>query len=27
MRENKVRRIWAEGGNVVNGWLAIPSSV
>src|SRR5258708_40006824 len=27
MRENKIRRIWAEGGNVVNGWLAIPSSV
>ena len=27
MRENKIRRIWAEGGNVVNGWLAIPSSI
>src|SRR5215471_1075285 len=27
MRENRIRRIWAEGGNVVNGWLAIPSPV
>jgi 4-hydroxy-2-oxoheptanedioate aldolase len=27
MRENRVRRIWTEGGNVVNGWLAIPSSI
>ena len=27
MRENRIRRIWAEGGNVVNGWLAIPSSI
>jgi 4-hydroxy-2-oxoheptanedioate aldolase len=27
MRENKIRRIWAEGGNVLNGWLAIPSSI
>jgi len=26
MRENKVRQIWAEGGNVVNGWLGIPDS-
>ena len=26
MRENKVRSIWADGGAVVNGWLAIPSS-
>lgn len=25
MRENRLRRIWAEGGSVVNGWLAIPS--
>ena len=27
MRENKIRRIWAEGGNVVNGFLGIPSSM
>ncbi|MGE0008219.1 MAG: HpcH/HpaI aldolase/citrate lyase family protein [Parvibaculaceae bacterium] len=27
MRENKVRKIWAEGGTVINGWLAIPSSI
>jgi 4-hydroxy-2-oxoheptanedioate aldolase len=27
MRENGIRRIWAGGGNVVNGWLAIPSPV
>lgn len=27
MRENKVRTIWKSGGAVVNGWLAIPSSV
>lgn len=26
MRENTVRSIWARGGVVVNGWLAIPSS-
>lgn len=26
MRENRLRRIWAEGGAAVNGWLAIPSS-
>ena len=26
MRENNVRTIWADGGAVVNGWLAIPSS-
>jgi len=26
MRENRVRSIWAEGGAVVNGWLAIPST-
>jgi 4-hydroxy-2-oxoheptanedioate aldolase len=25
MRENRVRTIWAEGGAVINGWLAIPS--
>lgn len=27
MRENRVKKIWAEGGAVVNGWLAIPSSL
>ncbi|MET4698897.1 4-hydroxy-2-oxoheptanedioate aldolase [Constrictibacter sp. MBR-5] len=27
MRENKVKTIWKSGGAVVNGWLAIPSSV
>ena len=27
MRENKVRTAWKSGGSVVNGWLAIPSSV
>jgi len=26
MRENPLRRIWAEGRAAVNGWLAIPSS-
>ncbi|MCB0007478.1 MAG: hypothetical protein KDE04_13530 [Anaerolineales bacterium] len=26
MRENKIKTIWSNGGNVVNGWLAIPSS-
>lgn len=26
MRPNRLRTIWAEGGAVVNGWLAIPSS-
>ncbi len=26
MRPNKLRQIWADGGAVVNGWLAIPSS-
>lgn len=26
MRENGVRKIWAEGGAVVNGWLSIPDS-
>ena len=26
MRENRVRDIWAEGGAVVNGWLAIPNT-
>jgi 4-hydroxy-2-oxoheptanedioate aldolase len=27
MRENKIRKIWADGGTVINGWLAIPSSI
>ena len=27
MRENRIRKIWKEGGAVVNGWLAIPSSL
>lgn len=27
MRQNKIRKIWAEGGAVVNGWLQIPSSI
>ena len=27
MRENKIQTIWAAGGNVMNGWLAIPSSI
>ena len=27
MRENNVKKIWAAGGAVVNGWLGIPSSV
>ncbi len=27
MRENKLRRLWRDGGAAVNGWLAIPSSV
>lgn len=26
MRANTVKRIWAKGGVVVNGWLAIPSA-
>ncbi len=26
MRANKLRKIWAEGGTAVNGWLHIPSS-
>ena len=25
MRENKLRRIWKEGGAAINGWLAIPN--
>jgi 4-hydroxy-2-oxoheptanedioate aldolase len=27
MRANKVKQIWANGGEVVTGWLAIPSSI
>jgi 4-hydroxy-2-oxoheptanedioate aldolase len=27
MRENRIRKIWAQGGSIVNGWLAIPSSI
>jgi len=27
MRENRLRTIWRNGGAVVNGWLAIPSSL
>lgn len=26
MRENRLRRLWAEGKAAVNGWLAIPNS-
>ena len=26
MRENKLRKIWADGGAVINGWLHIPST-
>ena len=26
MRANNVKDIWAKGGRVINGWLAIPSS-
>ena len=26
MRENGVKRIWREGGAVINGWLHVPSS-
>ena len=26
MRPNRLREIWAGGGAVANGWLAIPSS-
>ena len=26
MRKNKLREIWASGGSVINGWLAIPSA-
>ena len=27
MRENNIKTIWAKGGTVINGWLAIPSSI
>ncbi|NIY75318.1 2,4-dihydroxyhept-2-ene-1,7-dioic acid aldolase [Thalassospira sp. HF15] len=27
MRENRVKTIWSEGGEVITGWLGIPSSV
>ena len=26
MRANNIKDIWANGGRVINGWLAIPSS-
>ena len=26
MRENRLRTVWAQGGAIVNGWLAIPST-
>jgi 4-hydroxy-2-oxoheptanedioate aldolase len=26
VRENRLRKIWREGGTVVNGWLHVPSS-
>jgi len=26
MRENRLRTVWSNGGAIVNGWLAIPSS-
>ena len=26
MRENNIRRLWADGRTAVNGWLAIPST-
>ena len=26
MRKNRLREIWAAGGSVINGWLAIPSA-
>jgi len=25
MRENKLRRIWADGGAAINGWLSVPN--
>ncbi len=27
MRPNRIRQIWQDGGAVINGWLAIPSSL
>ena len=27
MRENNIKTIWAKGETVINGWLAIPSSI
>jgi 4-hydroxy-2-oxoheptanedioate aldolase len=27
MRDNKVRRIWAEGGRALCGWLAMPTTI
>jgi 4-hydroxy-2-oxoheptanedioate aldolase len=27
MRANKMKQIWADGGEVITGWLALPSSV
>ena len=27
MKQNKIKKIWKEGGTVINGWLSIPSSV
>ena len=27
MRENRMRTIWAEGGNVLSGWVAMPTSL
>lgn len=27
MRENKIKKIWREGGRAVNGWLSVPSAV
>ena len=26
MRKNRIREIWAAGGAVINGWLAIPNA-
>ena len=26
MRTNRIREVWAGGGAIVNGWLAIPNS-
>jgi len=26
MRENRIRTIWAEGGNVLSGWVSMPTS-